>query len=208
MSLTTSAHQILQNATQGTPMDEMPAEFWEIVERYRGDLVNQAFALLGSQDDAEDVAQETFCEAFRDRDRLAKVRSLGAWLRQINRANALNRARGRSRDARKNERRQREAPPRLATTGGLSLIELRDCVTQAIEHLPAKQRAVVVMRFWQQRSYEEIAAALKLPEGTVGRLLFEATQQLFGRLQPHLSASPSPNPQGPKGPSQGQGEAS
>ncbi|MCK6474996.1 MAG: RNA polymerase sigma factor [Planctomycetes bacterium] len=203
MATTTAAQNIV--STYGVDADgNLPEEYWQLVERYRGELVNQALSILGDLADAEDVVQESFCEAFRNPERLAKVRSLGAWLRQINRANALNRARGRSRDVRKNERRQREAPPRLATTGGLSLIELRDCVTQAIEHLPAKQRAVVVMRFWQQRSYEEIASALKLPEGTVGRLLFEATQQLFGRLQPHLSASPSPNPQGPKG----QGEAS
>lgn len=182
MSLTTSAHQILQNATQGTPMDEMPAEFWEIVERYRGDLVNQAFALLGSQDDAEDVAQETFCEAFRDRDRLAKVRSLGAWLRQINRANALNRRRDRKRHSDRAERKQIEAPDRAFTTGGFTTLVVREAVAKAIETLPEAQREALVLHYWQHLPYDEIAARLKTSPRTVRRNLHEAYQALYGRL--------------------------
>lgn len=194
MALTTSAHQILQNAAPGTPMDAMPAEFWEIVERYRGDLVNQAFALLGSQEDAEDIAQETFCEAFRDRDRLAKVRSLGAWLRQINRANALNRRRDRKRHSDRAQRKQLEAPGRAFTTGGFSTLVVREAVAKAIELLPEAQRETVVLHYWQHLGYDEIARRLKISPRTVRRNLHDAYQALYERLGRFLE----PGQEGPR----------
>ena len=62
MALTTSAQEI----TQSAPTGSFPPQYWELIERYRGELMNQAHAILGSVDDAEDVVQETFFEAFRD----------------------------------------------------------------------------------------------------------------------------------------------
>ncbi|MCW8133857.1 MAG: RNA polymerase sigma factor [Planctomycetota bacterium] len=178
---------------------EIPAQYGELIERYRGELVNQALAICGTVEDAEDVVQETFCEAFRDPQRLASARSLGALLRSINRANALNRVRDRKRESAKPGRRQIEAPARAVTTGGFSLLELRDSVAKAIETLPPNLRTIVVLRYWQHLSYEEIAEKLKVPPGTVGRLLYEATLALYDRLKPHLE---TPAPAAPKPPAQ------
>lgn len=168
---------------------EVPAQYWDLIERYRGELVNQALAICGKIEDAEDVVQETFCEAFKDPERLAQARSLGALLRSINRANALNRVRDRKRESAKSGRRQIEAPARAVTTGGFSLLELRDSVAKAIETLPTHLRTVVVMRYWQHLSYEEIAAKLNVPPGTAGRLLYEATIALYDKLKTHLETS-------------------
>lgn len=82
MSVTTSAKEILARTAAGP--DGLPEAFWELVERYRGELVNQAYAILGSLPDAEDVVQESLCEAFNNRKRLVEARSLGALLRSIN----------------------------------------------------------------------------------------------------------------------------
>ncbi|MBI3828703.1 MAG: RNA polymerase sigma factor [Planctomycetes bacterium] len=183
------------------PRGEVPEKYWELIERYRGELVNQALAICGKLEDAEDVVQETLCEAFRDPAKLAQARSLGAFLRSINRANALNRTRDRKRDAAKSGRKQLEAPARLVTTGGFSLLELRDSVAKAIETLPPHLRTVVVLRYWQHLSYEEMAARLNVPSGTVGRLLYEATLALYDKLKIHLetpAAPPAqPNPSAP-----------
>jgi RNA polymerase sigma-70 factor (ECF subfamily) len=170
--------------------DDLPDEHWELIDRYRGELVNQALAILGNLQDAEDVVQESFCEAFSHPERLEEARSIGALLRAINKANALNRLRFRYRDADKNERRQREAPRRMVTTGGISILEVRDSVAQAVEGLSAKHRAVVVMRYWEHCSNDEIARRLGIPVGSVGRLHYEATQHLFGKLHTHLQAAP------------------
>src|SRR5437868_3867139 len=72
-------------------------QFWNIVERYRATLITQAFPILGSQQDAEDVAQETLCVAFLKHQKLRDASKFGAWLRSINRCNALMLVRRRSR---------------------------------------------------------------------------------------------------------------
>lgn len=190
MAATTSALQIIHGARM-SPSPDLPDELWEIVEQYRGELVNQALAILGSLEDAEDVVQETFCEAFKSQERIAEARSLGAWLRSINRANAMDRLRKRRRD-----RQDLRPGGRTFTTGGFSLIEMRESLAKAIEALPEDQRTIVVLRYWEHLSYEEIAARLQVPTTTVWRRFYEASVALFGRMQDKLEA-PAPDPRDP-----------
>ncbi len=155
--------------------------FWQLIERFRADLVNQALLILGSQQDAEDVAQETLCKAFLDLSKLRDASKLGAWLRQINRFNAINLQRQRIR--------QREE--RLAT-GQLNALEAEnenkatpaeERVVRAVDSLPEAFREVVVLRYWEKCSTEDIAARLGIPAGTVRSRLTRADGMLARKLQ-------------------------
>ena len=64
-----------------------------------------------------------------------------------------------------------------------------ESVAKAIDTLPSDMRAMVVMRFWEELSYEEIARRMNLPLSTVWRSLYEAGQRLFGKLEPYVGAS-------------------
>jgi len=189
MAMTTAAQRILQGHAMSAP-GQLPPEFWDLIERYRSDLVNQAFALLGNVQDAEDVAQETFCDAYARSQELASVQSLGPWLRTINKANALDRLRSRLREKGKSERRQRDLPVRNATTGGFSMLEIRESVAKSIEQLPEELRDVIVLRYWEQLTYEEIATRLGQPNITVRRRLVEAYVWLYQHtnLKLHMRA--------------------
>jgi len=189
MAITTAAQDWLRNAKVDF-REDIPPQYWEVIDRYREELVEQAQAILGNRDDAEDVVQETFCEAFRDPERLAQVRSFGAWLRTINRCNALNRLRDNRRDSRNVQRKQAQAPEDDFTTGGLSAVELCEEVTKAIEALPVELRKVVVLRYWEHLSYKEIAQRLGLPAGTVGRMLYEASMHLYDKLKIRFDSLP------------------
>ena len=197
MSTTTSAQQLLRNTdvnAQGGSRDSL----WELLERYRGKLVNHAFSILGDHAEAEDVVQETFCDALRDAANMYRVRSIGAWLRSINRDNALDRRRSRKREAGKAQRKQRELPERPFTTGGFTFMELRDQVCRALDRLPPELREVVVLRYWKFLSYEEIARRLNVAPVTVRRHLYAALVHLykFGHLIGHgkeLRSSSSDN---------------
>jgi RNA polymerase sigma-70 factor (ECF subfamily) len=190
MATTTAAQTILRNIGGKLQLDgaELPQQYWELIERYRSDLTNQALAIIGNLQDAEDVVQETFCEAFRDSEKLREARSLGAWLRGINKNKALNRVRDK-----RQESKRIINPPRMDTTGGFSVLEMRESVAKAIETLPNNLREVIVLRYWDQLSYEEIAARLNIPSGTVGRLLHDASVKLYEKLnvQIKLGALPS-----------------
>lgn len=189
MPLTTEANQIL-NSEGRSKTQGIPEQYWEIVERYRGELVNQGLAILGSMQDAEDVAQETFCEAFRHPERLTEAESLGAFLRTINRANALDQRRKVSKSkGLPNETATAKGGEAGSVTGGFRNMDSREAIALAIEELPPKYRPVVILKFWEHRKRDEIAALLDMPPGTVRRLIYEATGELHRKLKRLMGSS-------------------
>jgi RNA polymerase sigma-70 factor, ECF subfamily len=160
-----------------------PDYFWQLVDRFRAGLVNQALIILNSQQDAEDVAQETLCKAFLQLHKLKDAAKLGAWLREINRCNALALRR----------RRVREREERLST-GQMSSIEAKrgedtrqvnakEHILKAVDGLPSPYRDVVVLRYVEKLSTDEIAIRLGVPSGTVRGQLTRADQMLAEKLQ-------------------------
>lgn len=101
----------LRHQPGGVPHEQ----FWQLVERFRADLINQAFAILGNQADAEDVAQDALCRAYVDLHKLQDPRKLGAWLRKINRCHAIDLLR----------RRKAAREERLATGEAAALTKTR-----------------------------------------------------------------------------------
>ena len=187
MAITTLALEIVRNTSMDSSEDHFSEEFWEVIDRYRGELINQAMAILGDLADAEDVVQESFCEAFRNRDKLKEQAAIGAWLRTVNRANALNRWRGRYRERKNKNRKQRERPDRALTTGGFSGVDRCEFVAKAIEKLPAELRRVVVLHCWENMSYEEVAERLGISARTVRRLFHDALMKLYQTLGPDMT---------------------
>ena len=141
-----------------------------LVARYRGMVMAYALARLGSREEAEDAAQETFIRAFVS---LARLRSAACWEPWVMRI-----LRNLCRDI---ERRRRAQPtvsieqfwpdgdlPQLAETLPEGYLGDLDAVVAA---LPEKYRVPLRMHFAFGRTYREIAAALGVPESTViGRM--------------------------------------
>jgi RNA polymerase sigma-70 factor, ECF subfamily len=186
MAITTAAQGIFRSS--GMERGDIPEQYWELIEKYRPELIAQAAAILSSREDAEDVVQETFCDAFRDPEKVASAGSIGAWLKSINRCNALNRWRD-MRAGSKAEVKLQATPEQTFTTGGFRLLELRDSVGKALNTLPPQLREIVVLRYWQHLSYKEIAEKLNMPIGNVGGLLMDASVRLYAKLSVQLGAS-------------------
>lgn len=166
--------------------------FWKLVERFRADLVNQAFVILGNQDDAEDVAQETLSVAFLNLDQLRDASKLGSWLRGINRnrAHDLQRRQCRAKEERlaTGQMNALESPkPPGATTSSNSPVRPAEIVLRAIDSLPEVAREVLVLRYWEKLSYEEIASRLGVPIGTVCSRILRADRLLAQKMKSKLS---------------------
>jgi RNA polymerase sigma-70 factor (ECF subfamily) len=172
----------------------IPEEYWALVEQYRPELLIQAQAILGNREDAEDVVQETFCDAVRDPAKLSNARSLGAWLKAINRCNALNRARGRRHDSSRLITVKNMEPERTFTTGGFNMLELRESVNIALNTLPPELQQIVRLRYFEHLSYKDIAERLQIPIGNVGGLLMDASMKLYAKLKLQLPTSTTPHP--------------
>jgi RNA polymerase sigma factor (sigma-70 family) len=190
MSITTCEQRL-----SVSPMDlrgKVPEQYWELVEQHRDELIQQAYSILGRPEDAEDVVQETFCEAFRDTSKIHPESILQS-LRLINKTNALDRARSRSR-AKKRIIARSMTETKSFTTGGFSGIELRDWLGQAITTLPDNLREIVELRYFEHLSYKEISSRLNMPMGAVGPLLSKALLRLYPQVSSHLKIDAEDEP--------------
>lgn len=148
-----------------------------------------ALQLLGNPDDALDVAQDAMVRFFRSLARFDPARPVRPWLLRIVRN--LVRDRGRRLRVRRTEslepdegvlrfepRDQSPDPEALAARR-----QLQALVWQCLQELPPGHREVLVMRDYQDMPYAEIAAALKVPKGTVMSRLHRARRQLHDMVR-------------------------
>ena len=165
-----------------------------LMERHYPRLYRLALSYVRNPDDALDVVQETFVKAFRKADRWDGSTEAGPWLSRV----AVNQSIDRWR---RNRRRRATFTPLAEGDHDESLAdggpdpdrrvlrrEMRDRLAVALEGLPDRQRAVVVLRHYQEMSLDEIAQTLGMRLGTVKSTLHRALGRmrtgLRGELQP------------------------
>jgi RNA polymerase sigma-70 factor, ECF subfamily len=171
------------------------AAFDILVGKYQHKIIKLVGRYVRDQDEAQDVAQDAFIKAYRA---LASFRGESAfytWLYRIaiNTAKnqlASNKRRAEDFDLDLQDPDQYEMHGRLRdgdTPEGLALTEeIRETVNQAIEALPEDLRTAIVLREIEGLSYEEIAAAMECPVGTVRSRIFRAREAIDKRLKPLL----------------------
>ncbi len=146
-----------------------------LVTRHQEAVFRMAYLLLGNADDAQDVAQETFLQAFRHLQRFDRTRPLRPWLLQI----AKNRARNRRRSVRRYLaawQRWWQNPAQQATfTAHHADSEL---IWQAVQRLRVSDQEIIYLRYFLELSVHETAATLGVAEGTVKSRLARALARL------------------------------
>ena len=147
------------------------------VSRWPG-LVRLAFGLTGDRWTAEDIAQTTLARAYVAWRRVSRADDPDAYLRRIL-VNASNRRFRRRRVAE-----QPGDPPETAVEGPADLVSERTALLAALRQLPPRQRAVVVLRYWEDLTDAQIAATLGCSPGTVRSQLSRALAKL--RMSPAL----------------------
>ena len=161
------------NVVSVGPNDELTA----VYEREFGRLVGLLTVIGRSRADAEETAQEAFVRLIEHWPRVSRYEDPAAWLRTIAVRMLISRHR-RSQVARR-------ALPFLRSSAGVTpggAPETRLDLDAAFSQLPSEQRAVVVLHHLYDLSVEEIAAALRVPVGTVKSRLARAR----ARLEPLL----------------------
>src|SRR5262249_55855840 len=125
-----------------------------------------AFAVVKNSQDAEDVAQEAFAKAFRNFHQLRDRDRFRAWLVRMTWRMTIDRRRSNMRrsvrEAAAELHRQTESPVQRVIER-----ERAEKLWQAIEALPEKLRIVITLASIEEHDMREIAALLRLPEGTV-----------------------------------------
>ena len=133
-----------------------------------------ARAIVVNHEDAEDAVQDGFLHAYRALDRFLPDQAFGAWLHRIVANAALDITRRRKvRDA--DELQETVASPFRDPAEGN---ELRSRLTAALESLPERQRAVIVLHDVEGFKHSEIGTILSIPEGTARSDLHYARSHL------------------------------
>ena len=162
-------------------MSPRPVTLAELTERHRGEIVGYLARLLGDRQEAEDACQEAFLRAHRAFDRLGPEANSRAWLYRIATNAGLNAARRRSHRA---VRAIDVDPDALPAAAGPSLErheELR-AVRRAVEALPPRQRAALMLRQFHDLGYAEIAATLGGNEDAARANVYQALKKLRAAL--------------------------
>ena len=162
------------------------AAFGVLVERYSSRIYALVGSMLRDRAEIEDVVQDVFFKVYRKLPGFEGKSSFYTWLYRV----ALNTAA----DHLKRKRNDRtkaiedfagldvEAPGHTPGTD-IAAGELRTQVAEAIATLPRKYRDILVLREYEERSYEEISSILGCSKGTVESRLFRARARLKERLK-------------------------
>jgi RNA polymerase sigma-70 factor (ECF subfamily) len=170
------------------------AAFEELVERHQRLVVGTVARMLGNNSEVEDIAQQVFVRVWKSAKRYVPRAKFTTWLLKITRNLVFNELRRRSRHAQvplQAESADEERPLRderaLAPDASLLEQELQGAIEAAIAQLPETQRMAVVLRRYDELSYEEIGEVLDQSVPAVKSLLFRARTELRTRLSRYLA---------------------
>ena len=151
-----------------------------LVERFKDRVFRLAFSFLRNESQAEDAAQEVFLKVWKALPAYQGVALLSTWIYTITRNTCFT------------ELKRRNARPTVSLQapemeGAMDLIPalrtgdpelgVRMDVETLLAQLPEKYRQVIVLFYLEQKAYEEVAAMLGIPLGTVKTLLFRAKKE-------------------------------
>ena len=167
--------------------------FEQVIERHQALVAGTAARMLGSNSDVEDIAQQVFIRVWKSARRYVPRAKFTTWLLKITRNlvfNELRRAKRRAQVPLQSEPGAEEIPLKDETNPApdASLLEgeLQRAIEEAIMQLPESQRMALVLRRYEQLSYEEIADVLDLSVPAVKSVLFRARTELRTRLNKYL----------------------
>lgn len=167
-----------------------------LVERYQRKVYAVAHGMVKDREEALDIAQEAFVKVHRNLDRFKGDSAFYTWLYRITRNLAIDRIR-----ARRNESvgfdeavGSEDSPEpgflstRLDADPQKSALrrELAGKLEDALAQLPVKHREILLLREVEGMSYEDLAATLDIPKGTVMSRLFHARSKMQKLLEGYL----------------------
>jgi RNA polymerase sigma-70 factor (ECF subfamily) len=158
-----------------------------LVEMHQARVIGTISKMLGSDAESEDLAQQVFIRIWKSAPRYRPTAKFTTWLFRITRNLVFNELRRKRHFADQSEeipeaaeRAERE-PDRVLLQG-----ELQRAIQEAINQLPESQRMAIILRRYEEMSYEDIAKVMGTSVPAVKSILFRARAELRERLQKYL----------------------
>lgn len=168
--------------------------FDKLVKRYMKQIYQLAYQIVGNHEDADDISQEAFIQAYKSISKFKGRSKFSTWLRRIAVNLSINHLRKKSRHE------HEPLDEEILDSKDCSLIfswannpaeaveakELAQQIKEAMESLPEGEKAVFILRVYHKLSYKEIAKTIGCPAGTVMSRLNRARRKLRDKLKDYV----------------------
>ncbi len=169
---------------------ENPNAFGEIVKRWERKIFALCFGMLSREEDARDAAQETFISAYRNLANFRGEAKVSSWLHRIAVNQCLTkqrRSKVRAESYLEDESVGNElhfaAPSHQMPSRVTEQNERLKLVRQAVKALPDDLRQVIIMKEFEELTFQEISETLEIPLSTVKSRLYTALKQLRLKME-------------------------
>jgi RNA polymerase sigma-70 factor, ECF subfamily len=154
--------------------------FTNIVEAYQKPVFNLCYRMLNNAEDAEDAAQETFLRAYRSLKQYDHSRQFSTWLLSIAAHYCIDQIRkNRMNLISLEDQPNQEIPDKLpGPESTLSKREEQNRMRLLLDKLNPTDRAAIIMYYWYDCSYDEIAQSLSLSESAIKSRLHRARKEM------------------------------
>ncbi|MEW6686671.1 MAG: RNA polymerase sigma factor [Candidatus Edwardsbacteria bacterium] len=170
-------------------------DFAEIVKEYKTKIFNLAFRFVNDYDEAQDLTQETFLAAYKSFEKFKGESEIFTWLYRI----ALNRCKKAYHKKKwqkifslEREAIKKEVENLAESKNNWQEKETQAIVQEKVTKLPPKYREVIILKYFQELSCEEIAVLLKSSVGTIKSRLARGRDLLEKNLSTMISRSDIP----------------
>lgn len=157
--------------------DHQSQVFEELIAQYQAKVFRLVYSLVRNAERAEEVTQDVFLKVWLALPKYDGRASLATWLYAIARNTGLSHLR--SERYRKTEPIEEAAEPRAAVSQNLERLDIE----RMLRRLPEGQRAAVELFYLQERSLQDVAAMLAIPEGTVKSYLYRARRAMAQMIE-------------------------
>jgi RNA polymerase sigma-70 factor (ECF subfamily) len=168
--------------------------FAELVELYKDKIFHLAYRMLNNKHEAEDAVQETFLRVYTNLHRYDEHQKFSTWIFRIGTNHCIDRLRKRKHaaysldaempDGEGNDYYSMLAGQEHSPEKQIILSETQQQIRKAIDSLPEKYKAVVILRYLQDMSLQEISDVLDMPVTTVKTRVHRGREYLRKKLEP------------------------
>jgi len=161
-----------------------------IMERYKGKLFSYLYRLIGNKDEVEDILQDVFIKTYRSLKSYDTKKKFSSWIYRIAHNEAINHIKRKSlkkfiswEDISSTKDKLEMSESDNIPEGIWIRKEETKKVNRAIDNIPFKYKQVLILRYYSDKSYDEISDILKKPVNTVGTLINRAKKRLQKEIE-------------------------
>ena len=167
---------------------ENPDDFYFLMKRYEGKLLRYIKRISDvTHEEAEDLLQDVFFKAYRNLNSFDQTLKFSSWIYRIAHNSVLNYVRKRKirsildrlgDDGETGNLKQEDIPGDMGADSRYQSYETHENMENALAELPVRYREVLILHYFEEKSYDEISEILRKPSGTVATWIKRAKKRL------------------------------